>query len=473
MNSKRCHRPLLLASALLALSSGVPARAQAPAPAETQLTLAAAIRSALAHNPLLRAEDLEVQAVAQRVRAVRAQRSLPSMRLNTDTGVVPEAKGDVFSSPNNADSVTGLGPFVRLEFGFVLPLYTFGALGNVEEAARHGVAARDEQRNKVRNKLALEVAKTYTALASTRRASEVAGEMRDQYDTLTEEVHRRYEEEPEGFEIIDDTDVLEIDANRFLVDRLAAESANGVRLAQTALNVLLQRAPEAPVQIEKISLPRVRVGEEQIAALAAVAERRDPQVRALQAAVAAKEAQIGSQRARNLPGVFLLGGAGFARAGNRTDQKNPFVLDEFNFFRAGGQFRITWNLDFAQNRIEVARLRIEREAMVARQQALSSKLYADVARATRDLVLATELLAGARESERAARNWLRLALDNWELGIGEVKRLLDAYKSFYGLRFEVIQRELAVAHAVAELAFAVGDADLYLKWMADGEVTVP
>ena len=82
------------------------------------------------------------------------------------------------------------------------------------------------------------------------------------------------------------------------------------------------------------------------------------------------------------------------------------------------------------------------------------------------------LLETTKGSLESAKTWLRVSLENWELGIQDVYRMLRAYEAYYRLRGVEIEREYAFNVALAKLAFKVGDINLYLRWVKDGNVVL-
>ena len=78
------------------------------------------------------------------------------------------------------------------------------------------------------------------------------------------------------------------------------------------------------------------------------------------------------------------------------------------------------------------------------------------------------ILDAARESLRASKSWLRLSVEDWDLGIGEVKRLLDAYEAYYAMKGVEVAMELEYNLSLARVASSLGDVNLYLKWVEAG-----
>ena len=76
-------------------------------------------------------------------------RILPRLRLSSESGLVPEAKGDLFNPPSDTTGVRTLGPFTRAKLEFAQPIYAFGKYSNLMRAVEAGVtveeAALDEK----------------------------------------------------------------------------------------------------------------------------------------------------------------------------------------------------------------------------------------------------------------------------------------------------------------------------------------
>jgi outer membrane protein TolC len=197
-----------------------------------------------------------------------------------------------------------------------------------------------------------------------------------------------------------------------------------------------------------------------------------PEVRALAAAAAALEAKVELQRADRNPVIFLAGGAGVAHAGNRDEQDNPWVKEDFNYTRIGAEIGMRWDANLHRKSIDVSETLDEHRAVLEQLAGLRSKVEVEVRQALRECVRTRALLDAARLSLKASKSRLRLVLDTWETGLGEVSDVLDAYEDYYWLRREEPQREYELNLALARLGFVLGDVNLYLGWVDRGKVAL-
>lgn len=446
------------------------AAAEASPPAEEAvraISLPAAVQRAVANNPLTRAVRLDVQRRQLDVEQVENFWSNSSFQLNSLSGVVPAARGDIFQSVDTANDINNFGPFYRLDVTAALPLYTFGRLRNAANAARAAVNAEQGQADRTRDELTREVVGAYWGLVAARQSLELAREMGDSYQELLDEVDEKLADNA-----IDPNDAYEVRAARFDIESVRLDVIENHRVLQGALAELLGEDPSTPYQPTEEAPPAVELGREDLDRLQAIAMRLHPQLRALESAVGALEAGMDVAKANRWP-VFLVGATfGIAQSPNRDDQDNPFVYDEFNYRRLGAALNIRWDLNFARHRIDLMKRKVERDATDARRQALQMRVSIEVQRALERVLKNIELVASAEQTRRTTRRWLRTSFDDFDLGIGEAQPLIRAYRADYRLQGLIIETQYELNVSLAELAFALGDFHTYVRWIADGRVAL-
>lgn len=456
-------------AALLPLALVAAPAAPGAAAESVRLNLRETVDRALAESHLLRAGGHDVERAGEGVRKARAQRVLPKAEVSLGTGLAPEARGDVVFSPDTRDNLDSLGPYYRLELKLVQPLWTFGKLDALEDLARQGLATEEARRALTRESVCLEAARAYGTLVAAIRSEDVARAMRRDFDELQGEVEKRLKDESSG---VDDADLFEVRTRAYGIDRVHLGALEVRRLAGDALQAMLALPDAGEPEPVGEAAPLVAIDEAVFAQAVARAVEQHPEVRALAAAERALAANVELQRRNRNPVVFLAAGAGVARADNRDPQDNPWIQDDFNFTRIGAEFGLSWDANLYRANIDVSAAVAEREALAERLAALRSKVGVEVRQALRATVRERALLESARSALKAARSRLRLVLDNWETGLGEVSEVLDAYEKYYELKAEEPQRELALSLALARLGFVLGDVNLYLGWVEHGKVSL-
>lgn len=461
----RRRKPALAGATLLGVLLAVsPAAAEAP-----PLGVREVVERAVAESHLLKAGAFDVARAGEAVRKARALRILPEITLDLAGGLVPEARGTVVSSPDSSGELGDLGPFYRLELKLVQPLWTFGRIDAAEALAREGLAAQQARRTLTGENVAYDAAKAYWALAAASRGEAIARSMRGDFDKLQREVEKRLADENSG---VSDADLLEVRASSYSIDRLFLDALEARRATGDALRVLLALKGEAEPALVEEPPPAVEVDERRTAEVVARAVEAHPEVRAMAAAARALAAKVEVQRTSRNPVLFIAGGVGLAHAGNRDEQDNPWVNDDFNYSRIGAEIGMKWDANLYRRSIDVSEARAEQRAVLEQLEVLRARVGVEVRRALRESQRTRALLDSARSALKAAKSRLRLVLDNWETGLGEVGDAIDAYEKYYRLRVEEPQREYELNVALARLGFVLGDVNLYLGWVHDGKVSL-
>lgn len=430
-------------------------------------SLEAAIDYALEHNPLLARTRIDQDRAEMIKEDVKAESVLPVFSLSGQSGIVPEARGDIFDSPDKQTDLDDWGPFYRVDIKLVQPLMTFGrrssAMNTAESVSR---LQRSLNRADI-EKLKYEVIQAFWALATARKSEQVAESLLLDYQKLTDEVEQRLlQEESE----VDDSDLLEVKSNRFLIDEIYIRSRTQRQQAGQALNTLLGLQIDSAVEVEDIDVPRLEIREEEIKERADIYLQNHPQAQSLQASLSALQYRVDLESAKRKPMVFVAGGLAYAHAPHRQDQTNPFALDDFNYFGLGAYLGLEWDLNFLRKNIKAVRFSLEKQSVEQNLMLLQAQLRLQIREAFSRIHENWELLEGARESLESSKTWVRLSLENWDMGLGEVERILRAYNSYYHLQALEIERELKLKISLADLAYAFGDIDVYLDWIRNEKV---
>ncbi len=430
-------------------------------------TLESTVRMVIDRNPLEKASELAVRKAELNVKGVKLLARGPQINLTAYTGVVPEARGDVFFSPDGSNDFDGFGPFYRMTLELMQPLLTFGRSSSAVSATESVVGAERSRNEMVQQSLAYEAIRVHWGLASARRAVKLSRETQEQYDEfLSQVLERARDEESE----VDFADVFEVRSFEYTVDEMFQESLKLEKLAERTFNALVHRDLDTPVVIADEKSPSTVLGEDMLREMVRVAERQRPELRALSALVDSFQYRLNFSRSDRLPVVFLAGGLDYAVAPGRADQTNPFVYDNFNFWRLGLALGVNWDLNLIKHNVEINKARTDHEAIQRKREAVLTRVGVDVRDAFAEAQKDSALLESVEKSLRSARSWLRLSFENWQIGIGEPWRMLRAYQVYYRLLGLEIERDYKNNLAIARLALATGNMNLYLRWIETGHV---
>ena len=382
-----------------------------------------------------------------------ALRIVPEATATLVAGPAPEAYGSVVSSPNSNRSFAGLGPFGRLDLHAVQPLFTWGRLDATRDAAAAGVTAREDLERYTVSQVQLRVVESYWGVSLARRLLAISAEV----DAALVDADRRVARSIErGDGDAGPSDRYRLRLFRAIVGMMAANAQMGLDLARVGLAAALKIPPERLALREEPLDPPAAKPPDPVAARTA-AERQRFDLRALDAAIAARDAEIAVEEAARLPQVFLAGLFSYGYAPNRDIQLNPWVRDEFNAFNLGIVVGLHQDLSFPMLTAKVEKARAARELVARQREGLALLVAVEVDTALAELRGADARLAAARAALGSGRALFRSVGIDFSSNLIEARTLIEAYALYVEAEVAAARSAYDLQVAGARLARAVGE----------------
>lgn len=453
MGVSRTAGVVLLAAVLAA---GDPASAPAQTGDTVRVSLADAERLALQNNPLLDRAAADVKlSRARKTRAAHA-RYLPTFNLRNVWGPIPRQRGEftdtgVLVSPDSSKGLGDLRWFTQVDLQLLQPIYTFGKAGAVIDAAEARVDVSEAGLETVRDEVRLQVRKLYWGLVLGNELLRVVQDVLDQVEEADARLQERYEE---GEATQNDRFKFRIfeyeihKRHRMLLDRVAT-GREGLRAA-------MGLEEGTPVRVERTVLEPVEVTLEAPSHYMTMARRHRPELQQLRAGIAARNSLVQAENSDALPRLFVGGQLTLNQAPSRFDPANPFWDDQTNFFRPGLVVGLDWNLNLVHHRDEARVSRYEAAKLRAQMAPLVEKIRREVREAHLQVQRARADVEEGRGALKAADNWLRAEFQTYDIGIGEIKDLIDAFRANVEMQTDQLRNIFELRTAVAELSRAVG-----------------
>jgi len=451
--SRTLFVPALLACAL-------PLAAAAQTPDTVVLSLSRAEALALEHHPILDQARVDLQLAQARRSAARHSRFLPQLSLSNVWGPVPDARGaytdaGVLVSPDTVDALGRLGFFTETNFEVLQPLYTFGRIDRLVDAAEAGVEASRAGIEATSDEVRLQVRKLYWGMALGEELVRLADEVMDEIAEADPQLQERYDDGT-----ITQNDLFRFEVYRYRANRDRREAVDRLELARAALRAATGLPDDVPIRAEAPGLAPVSMEPASLAEYLAMARDSRPELSRLEAGIAAQMSLAGSRRSEYYPQLFLAGSVKWNYAPGRFDSRNPFVYNPTNFFRPGVVVGFNWNVNLFQTRDRVRIAEREAARLSAQLEPLSEKVELDVRQAYQALIRAAADVEESQVAFRAAENWFRAESQTFDMGIGEVKDLVDAFQAKIEMETEHVRSTFEFNSALADLSRAVGR-DLY------------
>ena len=410
------------------------------------------IRLGVEASPRLWAQRYVIQAAEAQWRQARAG-LYPRLEYLQIFGPVNRARGNQFFSPDDRqDLLSGLGPFTRLELTVNQPLTTFGRIRAHMEAAEQGMEARKAAMDRFRLELVSTLKELYyTALLN----EELYRIVSDTEENFAKAVERAEEFLADDTGTLTQQDLLKLRYGLARTRGQLLELRKGRKLVHAALKRLLYLPEGEDFAPAETSLRPVKVDLEDLGHYQEAATRLRPEFQELDRGILARKAELRAARREYFPALFVTGMFRYAVAPNRDEQRNPFVVDDFNYLDGGLFLGCRLALDFGIPQ-RIAEKRAEVFTLLQEQRDAVSGMMLEVERAYREVVEKQESLAFARESRRSGRALAALSGASFHLGLGEARDTFEAYGIYTesAAMYFLAVKEFNVA--VAELARATG-----------------
>lgn len=416
-------------------------------------TLQELIDRAMSRNAEIAQGQWKVEGAAAQLRQARAARILPRLRLQSENGLVPDARGDIFNPPTDTTGfIRPLGPFVRAELEFAQPLYTFGQLTYLSRAAAGGLAAEEAALEQTRQEVAFEVKKLYFGMLLAQDLQELA-----------EKLYKKLEEKQAEFEgkgSLSLANAYKLKLALIEVETQKRAVASKLVLARAALAWRTGLEEGTPFALADAYLTPLEVDLPPMEVLIEQALARRPDWLRLQAGIAARKAQREAARRAYYPQIFLGGGVRYAVAPGRTDQHNPFLKDEFNYFNGGVFIGLRQSFEWGLLAADFDRANAAYGELRAKEEEASRALRLDVRRAYLEFQQADEDLKAADRARQLARQWLQQAQDEYEFDPDTLKDLIAAFETWARLEQSYYQAIYDYNFKLADLEKTAGGISL-------------
>jgi outer membrane protein TolC len=181
-----------------------------------------------------------------------------------------------------------------------------------------------------------------------------------------------------------------------------------------------------------------------------------PELRLIDAGLAARRAALDLQKASFYPDFLLVGRLSYAYTSSADTPQNAFFSNPLNGWGLGGGIAMRLSWDYGMKAARLTRARADlREAEALRRAALGG-IDLEVEKARAELEEAVARVTVTRKGERVAEAWLTAVAHSHALGLAETRDFGDALGAFFQMRLRWLQALYDARAAEAALMKAAG-----------------
>ncbi|WP_437930744.1 TolC family protein [Sorangium sp. So ce291] len=453
--ARRAARAALVAAAVSLAVRLAPSPAAAADSGEAPRRQAAIVHDLPRVLALADRNHPNVAAARARLNQVRAQLDeahyapFSQFKLTGGVALAPTVRGNNVFSPNTDVSLTSsLGVAWRANLDGVVPLWTFGKITNLWDAAEANVRVNQANVEKERDAVRLDVRKAYFGLQLARDSRSLLTDVRSEMDRAL----RRLEEQVES----DEGDPIELLKLQTFGAELEARGAEVDKYISVALAGLrfYTGVPDLDIPDVPIRPPKHRLGH--VSRYLTAARLYRPELAQARAGLDARTAQVRLARAQLFPDIGLGLQAGVSAAPEVADQLNPFTSDPGNYFHYGAALVLQWKLDLLPQSARIRFAEAQLEEMAATQRFAMGGVATEVETAYAEVVEAQRRLDAYTKAARYGKRWLVMVQQGIDVGTMAEKDLIDPAKAYATNRFNQLNATMDLDMAMSRLAKATG-----------------
>ena len=450
------------AIALVQMNVASPAHAQ-PSPAAAAEDTAEGVPQRRAEVRTLReclmlAERNYPKVAEAQARLAAAQAQLteskvaPYSEFSTTAGlaVAPTVRGtNVFSPDTDVAFKQDVGLAWQVGISGTIPIWTFGKLGHLQDAAESQVTLRKHEVRQSRNEVMLTVRRAYYGVLFARDAAILLQEVQRHID---KSLARMKEMVADG----DGDEVALLKLQMYDAELRARESELRKEESIALTGLRFVTGAKGPLDVVDEPLPEPRHKLASLAYYQTVAGIHRPEVNQARAGMLARQAQVQYEQAKYLPDLGANLSLGYSQAPEVTDQRNPFVRDPGNYLTYGVAIGLRWKLDFWAQQARAAQAQAKLEEVRATLEFALGGIATEVQKAYAEAVDAEQRLAAFSDGATYARRWLIIVQQGLDIGAYDDEDLIAPAKEYALKRFSEMNATYDYNVALARLALATG-----------------
>jgi outer membrane protein len=431
----------------------------APLPASAAeapvLNLQQLIVKALKYSPEVKASQTDVTLAKEQKAEVHGYR-WPQFDALAVGGVIPDArrgevrevgKNKTLFYPDPAGRVHGVNVFGNLTFTLVQPLYTFGKIAYRERAAGRNILVQQAGVQLKQGEVILEVSKAYYGLIL---ANEGKGAVQDARTYLSDARVRITRLLQAHSPNVRESDQYRLAMYEGGVEKFAAQADEGSKLAYRALKALIGYGDNQNFRVPQ-ALPEPTAAPANLNHYIRLALELRPEFTQLKEGLVARQLLVDAAKADRYPSFFFAVLGQVAGAPGRDYNPDPYVNDYFNGIGALPVVGAKWHFDFGILKAKIGEAQAELQHLRYTKKRALMGIPVQVAK---DYAKVQENYKGSEGMGKAyvnARRWLITAFSNFDMGIGKMDDIFQAFERYGAFRGDYLKSLYDYNMAVVEL----------------------
>lgn len=334
--------------------------------------------------------------------------------------------GDCRPRDDVYDLNDGLSLWGGLTFSIVTPLTTFGRIESYQEAAQNNIVVKQQDVVLQRDQVALQVTKAYYGYLTARDSRLLLEDTRSRLTGALALVDAWLEE---GSGNATHSDKFALESGLGLIDNFIAE-ANGLEQVAMAALKFLTGLDDETIELADRRLRPVDLPPQSLDDWIELAQANRVEFKQVEAGLSARRALVEATRAGEKPIVFAGVAGSMAYSPDRDRLDNPHVYDPFNHIAMSPVIGMRWQWDQGSQPARVMQAQADLDALVHKASFARVGIPFQVREQFYTMQAKYQAIDSMRKSSRAARRWMIASYSDFEAGLTQADRIINALQVY-------------------------------------------
>ncbi len=427
------------------------------------LTLDDCIARALKNFPLVKQANAQVHVQeAQRSQAFWAWWT-PIELTGSFGGPTPEAHGNAQflrteASLQGDTNLGQLGFYAGYQVQGAIPIYTFGKLTALREAAKAGVRIAEANTDRVKNETRANVASAFLGYSLAESFLQLAG---DSEKTLNDSISSAQDLIKHKSDQVSDDDIFMLKTLSGQLTARRAEAEQGAQTAKEVVRFLINAPGDDNIELQIVDIGAIpEVSPKSGAAFEDYAKKYRPELRMAREAVNARDNGVTIRRGFLFPDLAIVGFLRQDYTSNQDYQRNPFTNSSDVDFTGGIGLGVKLTLDFPTKLAQLREAKAELEKSALDEEIAQSGILLQVRKAFVEAQGTWTQVHEYARSEKSGKSWLVSTFLNFQSGLSPARDIFQAVRTYSEVgalrrkaQFDFGMARVALAQAIgADLA---------------------
>lgn len=395
-----------------------------------KLNLEEALKIASEQNLQLKEKRFKIKIAENKFEQVKRSYFLPKVTLRTVSGFVPGVDAIRIDSLNYAytnsseDSYSNWGPFIDFKVEALQPIFTFGKLSGLRDAAKANVKVQTFDFKSEEMDISYDVKKYYWSYLL---ANELV-ELSNYTERKIKEAKKKVEDKlQEGLGEVTQADLFKIKLREAEVKEKVrqAETAKTLSLEVLKLTLGIDYSDSLFLKDEKLNSVNFEKLDLQILTENSFQSRADFQK--LKFGIQAKKFLLKEARSEFFPQFFFGAEYKYNKTPGRDDVDNPFLVDNSNFNNFSAVIGFKQDLGFHVSSKKVEKAKFQFQELLAKEKYSKEGIKLEIKKAFLEVEDLRQTVREFSRMQKMTSGWYKTTASDYDLGLGELKELVEAF----------------------------------------------